>query len=231
MINELHSGCSKGPSATAVARVATYEPAHVRAHLASYRAARRTYFEALKCACEAAAEVDSHVILVLDNISGIAFEASNSLKYDWMPDWRAAVIGDDPDHWLHRLRIVVTVNTSDTDDASAVSFLKTRCQGRKFVETRLPRLSRDESSKFVHSYCMQCNMTRSDLTTKEIDEHLKGKASYGNPRYLRLVLDELHRKQYEGGLSGGGQFLTRKLPHTIKGLVQVLIESMEEAWD
>ena len=53
-------------------------------------------------------------------------------QFDWLPDWRPSVIGEESSHWLNRLKLVVTLRTKSgtSGHSEPMKALKVRCQGK-----------------------------------------------------------------------------------------------------
>ena len=202
-----------------VAKLNTFDAMpHVSKEFANHEAAILTFHEALRLACEAARVVDTHICMLVDNLDGLSASGGESMKCTWLPDWRVSVIGQDEDHWLHHLKIVVSIKADRT--SGVAERLGKRCHGpgRVLVSHIVPGLNKKQKIELVDAYVSKHPKSSESFTTK-IRTMLCNKMSSDLPMYLKLILDEV----LENPL-----LEISKLPHTVPRLMERNIMRTED---
>ena len=184
----------------------------------THEIAIQTFHDALHKTCEAARDVDTHVAMLIDNLDGLSATGGESTKCTWLPDWRQSVIGQDEEHWLHRLKIVVTIKATGKERAGIAERLAKRChgKGRSLVNISIPGLKRAQKEKLIDSYMAKYerhapNIEENYGLTPKKRNQLCNKMSSDLPMYLNLVLEELILNPTMD---------IAKLPHTVTRLME-----------
>ena len=105
--------------------------------MATYLEAKSMFINSLRVACEAAEKMDTLITLIIDGIDDFVEGQGPFTQFDWLPDWRPSVIGEESSHWLNRLRLIVTLRTKTgtSTHSEPMKALKQRCQGKgRFIE-------------------------------------------------------------------------------------------------
>ena len=192
---------------------------HASFDFASHDRAIRSFHRALKEVCTKAAETGTHVAMVIDNINGVSQSGGESSKFSWLPDWRQSVTGQDADHWLHRLRVVILAR--DDQKAGIIERLGMRCQGRDFQHVNMPGLNKKQKIQFIEDNIGEnSDWVESHLGAdmKRLTRVLSNKMSSELPQFLTIVLRSLK----EGKLS------LDKVPHTMPSLMEHFLILMEK---
>ena len=188
---------------------------HVSKEFANHEVAIHTFHESLRLACEAARAVGTHIAILVDNLDGLSASGGESMKCTWLPDWRVSVIGQDEEHWLHNLKIVVSIKADRTSGLS--DRLAKRCHGpgRLLTTCTVPGLTKTQKKTLINTYVSKhpkrLTPNGEEKFTPSIRTKLTSKMSSDLPMYLKLVMDDVLNNPFID---------VSKLPHTVPRLME-----------
>ena len=148
----------------------------------TYDDAKRAFLRSLRIACEAAEKRDTHIIMCIDGIDDLVEGKGPFMELDWLPDWRPAVIGEESNHWLARLRIILTLKTTTRAldlSNNKMKAMRQRCSGpgRVLKIFHLLPLSGEDKKLLIETHA-------GELPSNE-KAALASIISMGLPRYIQ----------------------------------------------